>query len=308
VCFRSWIVRGVAALAATGVLVLRPAPLDAWGLEVHRLITDRAIDRLPAEVRPFFAADRAFVVEHAVDPDLWKAMDLRGTLGVESPNHYFDLDGLGSAPPFADVPHDRRAFIDKYGSAVANRTGRLPWQMAAVYTRLVDAFGRAGRGSGAAVAQTDARYLAAVLAHYVEDAYVPFHAVVNYDGQLTGQRGIHARFETALVLGHTRALTWPSVPVRAIPDVTAFAFDTLRESAALAGPVLDADRRAAAAHPTHDAAYYTAFWDGCGSLLSRRLGEAASGVASAIAAAWQAAGAPDLPAARVEHLVPSAAR
>jgi alkylated DNA nucleotide flippase Atl1 len=298
-------VRGVAALAAAGVVALTPAPLDAWGLEVHRLITDRAIDRLPAGVQPFIAADRPFVVEHAADPDLWKAMDLRGTLGVESPNHYFDLDGLGSTPPFADVPHDRHAFVDKYGSAVANRTGRLPWQMAAVYARLVDAFGRVGRG---AAADTDARYLSAVLAHYVEDAYVPFHAVVNYDGQLTGQRGVHARFETALVLGHARALTFPTVALHPVPDVTAFAFGTLAASAALAAPVLEADRRAAAAHPTYDAAYYAMFWDGCGPLLRRRLGEAASGVASVIAAAWVAAGRPDLPAARVDHVAPSLAR
>jgi hypothetical protein len=303
--FRSWIVRGGAALAAAGVLVLTPAPLGAWGLEVHRLITDRAIDRLPVDLRPFFDADRAFVVEHAADPDLWKAMDLRGTLGVEAPNHYFDIDGLGSAPPFADVPHDRRAFIDKYGSAVANRTGRLPWQMAAVYARLVDAFGRVGRG---AAADTDTRYLAAVLAHYVEDAYVPFHAVVNYDGQLTGQRGVHARFETALVLGHAHAMTFAAVPVRPVPDITAFAFETIVDSAALAAPVLDADRRAAAAHPGYDAAYYAMFWDGCGTLLTRRLGEAASGVASVVTAAWKAAGQPDLPAARVEHLAPQAAR
>jgi alkylated DNA nucleotide flippase Atl1 len=303
--FRSWVVRGVIALAAAGVVAFRPAALDAWGLEVHRLITDRAIDRLPADVRPFFAADRAFVVEHAADPDLWKAMDLRGTLGVESPNHYFDIDGLGSDPPFAGVPRERRAFIDKYGSAVANRTGRLPWQMAAVYTRLVDAFGRVGRGATAA---TDARYLAAVLAHYVEDAYVPFHAVVNYDGQLTGQRGVHARFETALVLGHARSIAFPSVRVQPVPDITAFAFDTLVDSAALVAPVLDADRRAAAAHPKYDAAYYAMFWDGCGPILTRRLGEAASGVASAIAAAWDAAGRPDLPAARVEHVAPSLAR
>jgi alkylated DNA nucleotide flippase Atl1 len=303
--FRSWIVRGGVALAAAGVLVLTPAPLGAWGLEVHRLITDRAIDRLPAGVRPFFDADRAFVVEHAADPDLWKAMDLRGTLGVEAPNHYFDIDGLGSAPPFADVPHDRRAFIDKYGSALANRTGRLPWQMAAVYARLVDAFGRVGRG---AAAETDARYLAAVLAHYVEDAYVPFHAVVNYDGQLTGQRGVHARFETALVLGHAHAMTFAAVSLQPVPDVTAFAFDTIVDSAALAAPVLDADRRAAAAHPAYDAAYYAMFWDGCGTLLTRRLSEAASGVASVVTAAWTAAGQPDLPTARVEHLTPQPAR
>ena len=35
-------------------------------------------------------------------------------------------------------------------------------------------------------------------AHYVGDAHVPFHAVMNDDGQLTNQHGLHSRFESAL--------------------------------------------------------------------------------------------------------------
>ena len=34
----------------------------------------------------------------------------------------------------------------------------------------------------------------------------PFHAVLNYDGQLTNQRGIHSRFETETVLRNARTL------------------------------------------------------------------------------------------------------
>ena len=38
-----------------------------------------------------------------------------------------------------------------------------------------------------------------MLGHYVGDAHVPLHAVLNYDGQLTGQTGVHARWESDLV-------------------------------------------------------------------------------------------------------------
>jgi hypothetical protein len=36
------------------------------------------------------------------------------------------------------------------------------------------------------------------LAHYIEDANVPLHTTNNYDGQLTGQKGLHALWETTI--------------------------------------------------------------------------------------------------------------
>ena len=36
------------------------------------------------------------------------------------------------------------------------------------------------------------------LGHYIADAYVPLHTTENYNGQLTGQKGIHAFWESRL--------------------------------------------------------------------------------------------------------------
>jgi hypothetical protein len=41
-------------------------------------------------------------------------------------------------------------------------------------------------------------YYAAEICHYVGDAHVPLHTSLNYDGQLSGQRGIHALWESTL--------------------------------------------------------------------------------------------------------------
>ena len=38
--------------------------------------------------------------------------------------------------------------------------------------------------------------MAGVMAHYIGDLSQPLHDTKNYDGQLTGQPGIHAFFET----------------------------------------------------------------------------------------------------------------
>src|SRR5262245_24026803 len=105
------------------LVVLTPVPLDAWGVEVHRLLTARALDHLPAEIKPFFAARREFIVEHAVDPDLWRVADLRSALGAEDPNHFLDMDGLDEPRPYTGIPRDWDAYVARYGAQRANQMG-----------------------------------------------------------------------------------------------------------------------------------------------------------------------------------------
>ena len=286
--------RVLAALTGIALVWTAPVPLRAWGMDVHRAITRRAIDGLPAEIRAFFQAKRDFISEHAADPDLWRVVGLTGPLGEEDPNHFLDLDGLDEPPPFTKVPRDLDAFIARYGADRAAHAGRLPWRTEEIYRRLVATFRDIGKAT-APYAADNARYLVAVLSHYVEDAHVPFHATTNHDGQLTGQRGIHGRFESDLVLRNQSTLTLSPVTVRTIPDIRAFIFDELVESQALVAPVLEADRRAVTGHPGYDDAYYAAFLGGARPMLERRLSGAASAVASVVMSAWVEAGRPNLP-------------
>jgi len=91
----------VAATAALAVLAIQPARLDAWGFTGHKFITDRAIDLLPPEIRPFFQKFRTTVVEHSIDPDTYR------TIGFveEPPRHFLDMDAYGPFP-FKELPHD----------------------------------------------------------------------------------------------------------------------------------------------------------------------------------------------------------
>ena len=98
-------------LAVTGALVLanveRPA---AWGFEEHRFIAERAIELLPAPIKPFYQRNRTMIVEHAIDPDLWRTAGWTD----EPPNHFVDLDAYGP-PPFDALPHDKDQAIAKFG-------------------------------------------------------------------------------------------------------------------------------------------------------------------------------------------------
>jgi hypothetical protein len=285
----SWLV----LIVACGLV--SPAVTGAWGMDVHRWITERALDGLPPELKPFFAAERAFIAEHSVDPDLWRVMDLKGVRGDEPPNHFLDMDfEVGSVPPFTNIPRDYDAYVAKYGIDLATRYGRLPWRAEDVYDRLVAAFRDIGKPS-VPYAADNARYLTAVLAHYVEDAHQPFHGALNYDGQLTNQRGIHARFETELVLRYRKTLALAPVKVTPIAGFRDFMFATLVESQSLVEAVLVADRKAIEGREFYDAGYFEALLKGTKPIVERRLSDAASGLASAVFSAWVEAGRPLLP-------------
>lgn len=279
------------------VIALVPVSVRGWGFDVHRELTRRALQGLPPELKPFFTAQQDFIVEHTVDPDLWRVVGLKGERGDEDPNHFLDIDGLDDPPPFTNVPREWDAFVAKYGAERANRAGRLPWRAEEVYQLLVARFREVGKGTPRYAAE-NARYLAAVLGHYIQDGHQPFHAVANYDGQLTNQRGIHARFETELVMRNLGAITWTPITIKPIPNFRAFMFETVITSASLTKDILDADRQAATGREFYDDAYFTAFFGGARGVMERRLNESASALVSAIVAAWTEAGKPVLPGAK----------
>jgi len=297
--------RAIAAGLLAAVLLMTPVSLDAWGMDVHRWITRRALAGLPAPLKAFYAARTEMVVEHSVDPDLWRVVGLRTDRGDEDPNHFLDIDGLDEPRPFAGVPRDWDAYVARYGAERANKAGRLPWRAEEMYKLMVVRFQDAlknpqGYGLDNAV------YASAVLAHYIEDAHQPFHSVTNYDGQLTNQRGIHSRFETELPLRNRALLNRTLTPVKIHPisNMKDFVFEAVIANEAMVPGLLDADRQAAAGRNAYDDAYFAAFFKSTRAVLERRMSDAASAVASAIVAGWTEAGKPPLPLTRVATPAP----
>jgi hypothetical protein len=141
---------------------------------------------------------------------------------------------------------------------------------------------------------SNAVYLTAVLAHYVADAYQPFHAVLNYDGQLTNQHGIHARFEDELPTRFASRLTYTPAAPRPVLDTRDATFDALASGAVLVDGLLAADRRAAEGRTEYDDGYYEAFFTATQPVFERRASEAITAVAGVILGAWEQAGRPDL--------------
>ena len=259
--------------------------MAAWGFTGHRFIAERAVALLPPEIRPFFAKYQVTVVEHAIDPDTYRTMGFTD----EPPRHFLDMDAYGPFP-FAALPHDYNEAVAQRGADFVIKNGVLPWRTQEIADRLAEAFKQA-----TPYARDDIKLFSAVIAHYVSDAFQPFHAATNYDGQLTGQNGIHARFETELVERYQDKLRIAPPPLTPIPSTRDFVFATLTDSFQLVDPILAADREAVQGRTMYDDQYFARLLEKTQPLLEKRLSGAMSGVASVITAAWTKAGKPAVP-------------
>ena len=282
--------RAIVVVAVCALLAL-PTPVRAWGFEAHKTIMDRAIALLPPELRPLFEQHRATLVERAIDPDTWRTA---GFDKEESPQHFLDLDWDGYGKyPFAGLPRDYSAAVAKFGKARIDQNGTVPWRVEEMYGNLKRAFESYERRGD--VGRFDILFYSAWLTHYVSDAHVPFHAVINYDGQLTGQQGIHSRFEAFLFERYRDQ--WTIAPTRVAPvrNPRDFIFDVVLEGTQLVPPILESDREAIGSRDEYDDAYYAAFFKANRAVLERRLNEAIAASAAMIAGAWEAAGKPAVP-------------
>jgi hypothetical protein len=271
-------------------LLLAPVPARAWGYEAHRFVMDRAIALLPAGIRPLFERDRAMVVERAIDPDTWRTAGFKD----EDKHHFLDLDWEGYGPyPFAGLPRDYAAAVARFGVERIEENGVLPWRVEEMHGNLRRAF-EAYRRRGP-FGRNDILLYSAWLGHYVADAHQPFHAVVNYDGQLTKQNGIHTRFEALLFERFQHQLT---IAPRALPPIVNprdAVFERILEGTQLVPSILKGDLAAIGSRDEYDDAYFKAFFSASRPVLERRLNESIAAVAAMITGAWEAAGRPPVP-------------
>ena len=246
----------------------------------------RAIDILPPELKPYFVAHRDELVYRSVDPDLWRNVGWE-----EDPNHFMNFGAPEFGPfPFAAMPRDYGAALQKFGLPTMRRLGTLPWREAEMFGNLQRALARLGQNNG--FATVDTILFAAAASHYIQDATQPLHATNSYDGQDTNQRGVHSRFETDLFERYESRLTITPAPPKAFTSPRDYAFETLLTSYQKVDLVLKADKEAISGKKAYDDEYYEAFLRNVKPLLEERLSAAVTATASVIVSAWEQAGRP----------------
>ncbi|MBM3213408.1 hypothetical protein FJZ36_00605 [Candidatus Poribacteria bacterium] len=262
-----------------------------WGYEAHKLITRKACDAMPEPVRGFFISHSDELAERSLDPDSWRKTDK-----LEHSNHFLDIDYSGFGPyPFSDLPRSYAEASAKFGEEALDQYGRLPWR---IDRYMEDAVRAIKSGDPAKVVGVLGAY-----SHYIEDAHMPLHVVMNFNGQLTGQRGVHGRWEWNMVDRHLPEL---SAAVLADPSKVApveqpleTAFEIIFDSYGKHFALLDADRHAAAGIEgdlEESDVYFDRLWRRSNELCIAQMTRAAEYVASFWTTAWERAGKPKLPA------------
>jgi len=270
--------RAAAALAA---LLLLPLPGFGWGATGHRVITNKAVDSLPAQIRGFFEANRSFLVQKSTQPLETLAKDT-----AERRTHYIYLDRYGRFP-FDALPRDYKAAVRKYTKRVLDSNGVLPWQIGVYSEKLTNAF-KAGKWE-------EAKLMAALLAHYVAEAHDPFNTTENHDGQLSGQTGISQRFGSSLVDRFSLFFFAQPNDAAEIRDPTDQAFELVLNAHSWIEIILLGDRRARRGLHDYTDEYYDALYNQVGAVLIRQMTDASTAVGSYWLSAWVHAGRPQLP-------------
>jgi len=155
-----------------------------WGFFGHKRINRLAVFTLPEEMIPFYKKHIVYLTENAVNPDR-----RRYAVEGEAPKHYIDLDIYGDSALHI-MPHRWYDAIEKYTEDTLQAYGIVPWNINFVKYQLTQAF---KKGNINRILS-----LSADLGHYIGDANVPLHTTENYNGQMTGQYGIHGFWESRL--------------------------------------------------------------------------------------------------------------
>ena len=165
-------------------LMLLMLVTGSWGFLAHKTAHKIAVQELPKELQNYFNKNINYLEYNSVRPDVRKKKDRS-----EAPKHYIDFEAYGDSAAYK-MPWKWNEAVKKYSKDTLTKYGYVPYQIIETQKRLTNAFKQRNADS--------ILFYAADLGHYIEDANVPLHTTINYDGQLTNQKGLHALWETMI--------------------------------------------------------------------------------------------------------------
>lgn len=271
----------------------------SWGFLIHKTAHQLAVYELPGTLRDFFYNNNDYLQYNAPRADVRRNED-----STEGPRHFIDLEAYGKNAAYT-MPMTWQEAVAKYSKDTLLTYGYVPYHVLYMKDRLTAAFKAGNKDS--------ILFYAADLGHYVEDAHVPLHTSINYDGQLTDQKGLHSLWESMVPeieianynLSTTHKATYLSNPAKSIwqairkansllPDV----FGKEKELSARFTP--EAKYRTQIRKGREYKSYTTEFAKAYAAALKNTINEQAIASANLVAdfwyTAWVDAGKPDVSA------------
>jgi hypothetical protein len=269
---------------------------SSWGFFAHYRINRLAVFTLPKPMAAFYKANIEFITAHAISADKRRYVD-----SAEAPRHFLNADHYGKKP-FNAIPQRWTDAVVKYSEDTLNKYGVVPWAIQYNYYKLVEAF-KGHDTTGILTASAN-------LGHYVADAHVPLHLTQNYNGQLTGQTGIHALWESRIPELFAVNYNCYAGKARYIENPLKEAFKICRTSFKEVDSVLLFERALNRSFPAdkkyimimhgkravkdYSAGYSKAYQNRLTGMVQRRMRSAVLSVGSYWYSAWVDAGQPDL--------------
>tara|TARA_B110000444_G_C18812632_1_gene583460 strand:+ start:268 stop:1128 length:861 start_codon:yes stop_codon:yes gene_type:complete len=276
------------------IITLTPISfIGAWGYDGHRRINYIASRQLNGPLGLFLKQNSEPLKWYAVAPDYNKKIDKE-----EFHRHFIDSDFYDEYP-FDKIPKNYSTLVSKYGEDNIKKYGIAPWTIKEICDRIIDLLKKNQF--------EEAIYNMGILGHYISDIHMPLHTVINYDGQFSGNEGIHKRWELHLVNKYIKNIK-PVGEIETIDDPWVFSMKIVKESFKLHHLILEADTKARKLLTKEQAEklksyetlsfekpYLDILFAETGDLLKDRLGRAVIRLASIWNYCWEEAGKPELP-------------
>lgn len=277
----------------------RKADKLTWGFFGHQRINRIAVFTLPAPMFGFYKEHIEFLTEHAVDPD-----KRRYAVEGEAQCHYIDLDHYYKTGenPFDLIPKRWKDAVEKFSEDTLQTYGIVPWHIVQMKYRLQKAFETKN-------VDLILKY-SAEIGHYIGDAHVPLHTTENYNGQLTGQRGIHGLWESRLVEINAEDYDYFVAKIKYISNVQEYAWEAVKASHLALDSVLRMEKELSKEFPAdkkfsfeqrgnttisvYSKEFCSAYHQRMNGMVERRLKAAILAVGCIWYTAWIDAGQPDL--------------
>lgn len=283
-----------ALLFSLGCFLL-PNIAGAWGFEPHRRINQHACLILPSPLYGFYKTHLSYMMQHATDADMRRYVDT-----LEAGKHFIDVEHYGF--DVDSIPNDYLEAEKQFGKSHLQNEGNLPWNIIRCVYGLKKAF---SEGQIPYILKVSAD-----LGHYVADAHVPLHTTENYNGQLTGQKGIHGLWETRIPELFMDTLLVPLTPMEFHENWVGEIWSTIKNSHQLVPMVLSKELETRSRIPenqwygfeqrknkvekTYSQTYVNGYYMLLNGMVETQFISSAQLLAQLIFTAWVMAGEPDL--------------
>ncbi len=259
--------------------ILLALVLSSWGHTGHYKINSRAELSYNQLMNQFYQWT-SLLADHASDADIRKSWD-----PDEGPKHYIDIDNYPEFLNSGTIPQNLEDAIAQHGYNFVYDQGILPWATITAFDSLQACFERSD--------WDQALLFAADLGHYIADGHMPLHVTRNYNGQYTGNQGVHSRYESEMIDIYHTQIDYPGHQIAVINNVNQYVFNYIYENYAYVDSVLDADDYATSlTGSTSSSDYYEALWEKSENFTSQLFENASHTLAELIYTAWVNAGSP----------------